>query len=949
MVINVQLLGSPKVTAGGRHLVFPYRKAEGLFYYLCVNQVISRDEAVGIFWADCEESCARKNLRDALYNLKKILGNDIMAAEGNNRIRLVREKIGAIDFEELTAGNLFERYTGEFLGYFYVKNCVEFETWTTEIREELQRQFHRAAVERVAAAAGQKKLQPIVQLGNALLRKHFYDEALYRELIHGMMGCGGYQAAEVLYGKLEALLKEDLEIEPEQETRDLCREAEQMKQEYRPAKRAKTKPAGFFGRHREIMYLLNDIQCFSRGDQAFSVLLTGEPGVGKSAILNRIRELLSPDNYISIYYQCVQTEADLYLKPWNDIIKQTELLCRASGGESPAAPGVFHQQIPKTVYAAQFESFCQSMLDRMIGSLGRKKLILFLDDVQWMDESSLRVLSNVIFWAKNRKLIVLMAGRNERSARLDGFKANLMEKDMLRELEIRRFTVDETEQFVTDCGAEGLSSKKTILDLYCRTGGNALFLTEFIKEFEHGGDIGRLPPKTANMIQSRLIGLTDQDRHILEYIALYPRFATLEELQVLASQTKLEILRSLEKLMDRGLICQNSTYNKTGYSFSHQLIRDYIYEHMLEDIRLTLHTMAAEAQEALYLSGADLNCCPILIYHFTRCGNLLKSYTYQLEYLKGFYNVAHEIYPALHPRMEHMGQVPQLTGQDALVKLTEQIRQLHRQDPEAAVLKMNADFLLGRFDLFSGNYDRGLKNIEASIQMAKVLGNDEALMENYLQIVYHSIQIYDLAMFEQYIADCESLMSRASFSEDKVSTVIRLQGLLYMKNKEYARARETFRKVIQRLEPFYRIDVSYCIGLAACYNYLGESFQENGELEKALSYYLHALSYCENQPVTCGTGIFYANAGNALCELDRLDEAQVYMDKAIECLNMHGAIWGRARTEAYAALLAIKCGELQRAEEYLKSARQVATLGENPRILQLVWDMEAVLKESLDS
>ena len=38
---------------------------------------VSRDEAIGIFWADCAENSARKNLRDAIYHLKKLLGEDV--------------------------------------------------------------------------------------------------------------------------------------------------------------------------------------------------------------------------------------------------------------------------------------------------------------------------------------------------------------------------------------------------------------------------------------------------------------------------------------------------------------------------------------------------------------------------------------------------------------------------------------------------------------------------------------------------------------------------------------------------------------------------------------------------------------------------------------------------------------------------------------------------------
>ena len=122
MYITVTLMGTPKVVMDGQEIVFPYRKAEGLFYYLCVRQSVSRDEVIGVFWADCTESTARKNLRDAIYHLKKLLGEDIIRVEGNNHISLSCGRIASIDYQELTQENIFECYTGNFLGYFYIKN-----------------------------------------------------------------------------------------------------------------------------------------------------------------------------------------------------------------------------------------------------------------------------------------------------------------------------------------------------------------------------------------------------------------------------------------------------------------------------------------------------------------------------------------------------------------------------------------------------------------------------------------------------------------------------------------------------------------------------------------------------------------------------------------------------------------------------------------------------------
>ena len=95
MEVQVFLLGNPRVLLDHTEVIFPYRKVEGLFYYLCIKGVVSRDEAIGILWADCTEGSARKNLRDALYHLKKLFGEELISAEGNNRITLKKECIAS--------------------------------------------------------------------------------------------------------------------------------------------------------------------------------------------------------------------------------------------------------------------------------------------------------------------------------------------------------------------------------------------------------------------------------------------------------------------------------------------------------------------------------------------------------------------------------------------------------------------------------------------------------------------------------------------------------------------------------------------------------------------------------------------------------------------------------------------------------------------------------------
>lgn len=944
MHITVILMGTPKVMLDGREIVFPYRKAEGLFYYLCVRRSVSRDEVIGVFWADCAEPTARKNLRDAIYHLKKLLGEDVIQAEGNNHISLGSARIDSIDYHELTPENFVERYTGDFLGYFYIKNCIEFEEWSTELRENLFSRYQRAVEDRVAALILQKDARALMDFGSSLLRRHILEESIHRKILGELVELGRCSDAQRLYQKLQTALMEELGLEPEEQTVQLMRDSAQ----FIAQAPAQVKPAGqkeyFFGREREMVALMRNLRQPEQGQLAAAILLTGEAGVGKSAILRQLKEALPQAQYAVLSCQCVQTEAELYLKPWQDILAQTQKYHQGAQTAVRPQPSLTAQNINAALYATQYELFVQTVFQDLIQGMGDRRVVLIIDDVQWMDKASRRLLCNLIFWAGGKKLPIIMAGRMDPAGALMELKVPLTVKGLLQEITIHRFTLEETREILGERRPELLEQEGMLDRIYSSTGGNALFLMEFLKELEYGGSLSTLSAKTTGMIQSRLMDLSQEERELLEGISLYPRLATIDELHQLSGRPHLDILKGLDQLLSRQLICLNSTYNNQGYGFRHQLIREYIYNGLLEDKRRMLHRRAADYYEELFLSSGDISLCSMLIYHFSRCHDVYKTYTYQLEYMRAFYAVQHEIYPTvLDAPAEPALPLPRLNGEDQLVALAEEIRTLNQEADQVDTLRMKVEFLIGRYDLFSGAFDKGLKNIAKSIELATKLNDGKYLMENYLQMVFHAIQIHDLPMLDRYITICEGLLEQYHYSQGAACTVYRLRGVYYMQTLEYDKAEETFQGVIRKMEPLRRRSSAYRVGLAACYNYLGEGKQARGLLDEALAYYQKAIECCEEKDMVSGMGIFYANIGYIFYHQGQLDEAQRYIDKANHCFSKLGSFWGQSKVRCYAALLAMRRGNRQEAEEHLGVALDFAMKGGNPSILDLVESVRSQL------
>lgn len=945
MGITVSLLGTPKVEFDGKEITFPYRKVEGLFYYLCVKRSVSRDEVISIFWADSSENSARKNLRDGIYHLKKLLGEEIVLTQGNNKLSLNPEKITSIDLDHITQDNILNTYTGEFLGYFYIKNCMEFEEWAGTIREELLHRYQQAVQRWVLSVSRRTSVQPMVDCANHLLKRRIVDEELYRILLKALLEQGAVAQAQQLYQRFQSLLQEELGAEPDASTVALMAQSACLYQKLNEFHKSEQTPDYFYGREKELYHLVSCLNNFRQGQPTPSVLLTGEAGVGKSALMNRLSTLAKNDQFLILSYQCVQTEQELYLKPWTDILQNAQAMCHTSTMPQVPSPALFSEQMDAALFATQYELCAQHIVRTLSGNSPTEKVLLFIDDVQWMDSASLRLLANLLHWSKNQTLLTVLTARDDCAQNLLSWKSALESKGLLTELNVPRFTKDETMEIIRQCQPAVLEHPKQAEKIYYDTDGNALFLSEYLKQLAHNGSLEQRSIKTTGIIESRLSNLSLSERSLLEQISLYPRFATLQELLVLSRQTPVELLEVLDALLSRQLIFVNSTYNKTGYGFSHQLIRDYVYNSMLEDKRLLLHQTIAQEYEKQYKQTEDITLCPMLIYHFSRCKDTCKEYTYRLEYLRAFYAVKHEIYPTLLTSQSTADyHLPRSSGAEQLISLAEKIRSLTGTPDQVDPLRMKMEFLIGRYDLYSGTYDKGLKNIYTSIALAEKLHDPTYLLENHLQLVFHSIQIHDMKLYYDNITACRELLDKYNYSQAEICTVSRLEGLYHMKNYQYDRAEELFSSVIDNMLPLCKLDTTYRIGLAACYNYLGEIRQSQSLWDEALRYYLQAIDCCGDEMVS-GVGVFCSNAGYALLQQGKLDEAEYYINRANQCFEQTDAMWGRSKARSYAALVAVQKGDFKKAFEHFEVAKLTAQQGGNPSALLLVQEVEEILRK----
>lgn len=216
--VSVKLFGSPSVELNKTKITFPYKKSEALFYYVCINKRVSREEATSMFWGDTGEETARKNLRDALYKIKSSIHEDIFSPS-KSTIEFSDNFSFEIDADAFTESNAFDLYSGVFLFNFSVKNCYEFEEWLQEKRDFYKNIYINSVKIKVTELVNSGDFNEIDKYRNILVKNDPYNEKMYRYLMKVYAMSEDYNKAIKLYHELAHVLKKDLDVEPELKTK----------------------------------------------------------------------------------------------------------------------------------------------------------------------------------------------------------------------------------------------------------------------------------------------------------------------------------------------------------------------------------------------------------------------------------------------------------------------------------------------------------------------------------------------------------------------------------------------------------------------------------------------------------------------------------------------------------------------------------------------------------
>lgn len=945
--INVSLLGNPVVIANGETVKFPYKKSEGLFYYICLNKEILRSQAISVFWPDIDDQTAKKRLRDALYKIKKSVSSDIFLDDNKQKIKLNTDIVTVdIDYiDSLTAKKILklsnEQSSIEFLGAFIIKNSAEFEEWMFQTREHINRQYAKKLNEYLDANTNSNDIISVIKsIINLFAIFDPYNEDVYRKIMQILADKKEYNEAIKVYYDLVKLLKSDLAIEVELETKKLFEKISILKSTDK-----KVENSFFYGRQKEKNVILKELYKFDFNEFAKSIIIKGEAGVGKTSLIQEILASLDENKFLLLKTNCYSAESEFCYKPLNTVISQLgryiennniDIDYISKAAICSAFPNFNSKNeidLLNNANAMNFTNVTASIL-KVIKTIGQhKKIVLFADDLQWMDDMSFALISNILYDDKNNNILFLSAFRNDYEIQVRQKILPLIAKDIVFDLAIDRFNYREVSDIIS---AQVKSDKDiSIKKIYNETEGNALFLSEVIKLINDNVYTNKLSYKSSNIIESRIVDLSVSQKKILDSLSIFFHKTPFNMIELLIDADAISIYSDIELLIEKHLIVEIVEGIKTYYAFSHQKIREYIYDRQSVGKTQLLHKLITEKYIELYKKTANPNLLSDLIYHSEKSNQDILSAKYKLEFAKEFYTAYHESFPTISHNFCYNNADDTSISIEFLENLYVDFEKNYDSNKQVDCLKMELSFILARLYISQADYVNGLDKLNYSIELAKKYDNIYYLIEDYKQMIFYFIQTGNSQGMKQYIDLSLNLIDLSDINSNS-ATFERLLGLYYIKIKKYDLATIHLSKSINIIDSISNENKDFRMARAANYNYLGQLNKIKHRYSIAYKYFSKAIEVSNNSYSSNGLGIFYSNAGQSLYRMNRIDEALKYFEIALHHFEFSKTIWGKDITECYIASIYRKKNKFALAEEHIKIAKTLANKLENPITIKLL-------------
>ena len=393
------------------------------------------------------------------------------------------------------------------------------------------------------------------------------------------------------------------------------------------------------GRDQEVGLL------FDRWEQAKDghgqvVLLSGEPGIGKSRLAYTLKQHVANDGYLLIESRCSPYHQHSALYPLIEFLQRVLFPMRQETdqekvGKLEHALALYGMQETVPLFTAllslptpslypplnltpqqQKERTLQAAVQWLVAQAERQATVSVWEDLHWADPSSLEFLTLLVEQIPTTKLLLVVTFRPE-------FTPPWKLRSHISHLVINRLGRKQVATMIEQVSGQEVLSAEVLQQIVTKADGVPLFVEELTKSvFETVTAIGAAPLQVLTIpatLQEALLARLDRlstARQIAQIGATLGREFSYELLHAVARMNETNLQAALVKLVEAEILYQRGIGQQARYFFKHALIQDTAYQSLLKSTRQHYHQQIARVLEERF-PETKTNQPELLAHHYT--------------------------------------------------------------------------------------------------------------------------------------------------------------------------------------------------------------------------------------------------------------------------------------------------------------------------------------------